>query len=162
MTACGCGALTTITHYNDNNNNMFLFTPSDEDVDIKALVEAWLKTLPRDNELLHSQLESWLEYFFRALEWVNKAADYVVDTTLVGVAMNGLSHLVGVTCKAEFVCALSRGLGANLNRETREKFAKEVFQWAQEAHPDPKRPLNTAYDAAKGRLFSYQLQVWWN
>ena len=83
----------------------------------------------------------------------------MVDTTLVGVAMNGLSHLAGVSCKSEFVCALSRGLGANLSRDAREKFARELFQWAQEVHPDSKRPLNTAYDPVKGRLYSYQLQV---
>ena len=133
---------------------------SNEDTDIKVLVKAWLRTLPKDVQHLGSQLEGWLEdYFFRALDWVIKAADFVIDTTIVGVAMNGLSHLVGVASKAEFVCALSRGLGANLKIETREKFAKEVFQWAQEAHPDPRRPLNTAYDPQTARLYSYQLQV---
>lgn len=122
---------------------------------------AWLRSQQKENESLTSQLESWLEdYFYRGLDWVTKVADYVVDTTLVGVAMTSLSHLVGVTCKAEFICALSRGLGANLKRETREKFAKEVFQWAQEAHPDPRKPLNTAYNPKTGRLFSYQLQVY--
>ena len=99
------------------------------------------------------------DYFYRGLEWVTKIAEYVVDTTLVGVAMNGLSHLMGVSCKAEFVCALSRGLGANLKDEMREKFAKELFQWAQEVHPDPRHPLNTYYDLKSGRLCSYQLQV---
>ena len=120
---------------------------------------AWLKALPKDTPNV-SQLESWLDdYFYRGLEWVTKVSDYVVGTTMVGVAMNGLSHLVGVSCKAEFVCALSRGLGANLSRETRERFAKELFQWAQEVHPDPRKPLNTCYDPKTGRLFSYQLQV---
>lgn len=55
-----------------------------------------------------------------------KANDFVVDTTLVGVALNGLSHLVGVGCKGEFACALVRGLGGNLAPNTQEKFAKEV------------------------------------
>lgn len=55
-----------------------------------------------------------------------KANDFVVDTTMVGVAMNGLSHLVGVGCKGEFACALVRGLGGNLAPNTQEKFAKEV------------------------------------
>ena len=55
-----------------------------------------------------------------------RSGDLVVRTTLVGVAMNGLSHLVGVANKAEFACALMRGLGGNLPLPTREKFAKEV------------------------------------
>ena len=122
---------------------------------------AWLKSLPAgDHTSNTSQLESWLDdYFYRGLEWVTHDSDYIVGTTMVGVAMNGLSHLVGVSCKAEFVCALSRGLGANLNRDVRERFAKELFQWAHEVHPDPRRPLNTCYDPKTGRLFSYQLQV---
>ena len=40
--------------------------------------------------------------------------------------MNGLSHLTDTSCKAEFACALMRGLGGNLGPQTREKFAKEV------------------------------------
>ena len=136
------------------------YSCSDEDTDIKALVSAWVRALPKDFQHLSSQLEGWLDdYFYRGLEWVTKIAEYVVDTTLVGVAMNGLSHLMGVSCKAEFVCALSRGLGANLKDEMREKFAKELFQWAQEVHPDPRHPLNTYYDLKSGRLCSYQLQV---
>ena len=72
-------------------------------------------------------MEGWLDdHFYRALDWVMKANDFVVETTMVGVAMNGLSHLVGVGCKAEFACALVRGLGGNLAPNTQEKFAKEV------------------------------------
>ena len=88
-----------------------------------------------------------------------KTADYVIKTTKVGVAMNGLSHLATVSTKAEFVCALSRGLGANINLDKRMEFAQEVFRCAQESHPDPHRPLNTFYDVDFGRLSFYQLQV---
>ena len=52
--------------------------------------------------------------------------DCVVETTLVGWVMNGLSHLYGVKEKPQFAVALIRGLGGNLNEGTREKFAKEV------------------------------------
>ena len=59
-----------------------------------------------------------------------KARDFVIETTLVGVAMNGLSHLGDVRCRAELSCALIRGLGGNLGTESREKLAKEVnFCW---------------------------------
>ena len=96
---------------------------SDEDTDIKALVSSWMKGLSGNS----TQLQQWIEdCFYQALDWVIAADDFVVDTTLVGVAMNGLSHLVGITCKSEFTCALMRGLGANLGVTTRETFAKEV------------------------------------
>lgn len=52
--------------------------------------------------------------------------DFVVETTLVGWVMNGLSHLCQVKNKAEFSLALIKGLGGNLNEPTREVFAKEV------------------------------------
>ena len=100
---------------------------SDEDTNIKALVTAWLQSLPPSPSL--SSLEGWIDdYFHQALDWVVRSSDLVVNTTLVGVAMNGLSHLVGVASKAEFACALVRGLGGNLPLPTREKFAKEVIQ----------------------------------
>ena len=100
---------------------------SDEDTNIKALVTAWLKSLPPSSPL--SLLEGWIEdYFYQALDWVVRCGDLVVNTTQVGVAMNGLSHLVGVASKAEFACALVRGLGGNLPLPTRERFAKEVSQ----------------------------------
>ena len=98
---------------------------SDEDTNIKALVTGWLQSLPPSPTL--SSLEGWIEdYFHQALDWVVRSGDLVVNTTVVGVAMNGLSHLVGVASKAEFACALVRGLGGNLPLPTREKFAKEV------------------------------------
>lgn len=52
--------------------------------------------------------------------------DFVVDTTLVGVVMNGLSHLHNVQDKTQFGVGLVRGLGGNLPEATREKFANEV------------------------------------
>ena len=52
--------------------------------------------------------------------------DLVVDTTLVGVVLNGLSHLHNVKDKTEFCVSLIRGLGGNLSEKTRANFAKEV------------------------------------
>ena len=117
----GCLSVSQKLHH--NITCIIVYHCSDEDTDIRALVTAWLKSLP--GEFPH--LEGWLDdHFYRALDWVMKANDFVVETTMVGVAMNGLSHLVGVGCKAEFACALMRGLGGNLAPNTQEKFAKEV------------------------------------
>ena len=52
--------------------------------------------------------------------------DLVVETSLVGVVNNGLSHLYKVKNKAHFAVSLIHGLGGNLNEATREIFAKEV------------------------------------
>ena len=52
--------------------------------------------------------------------------DFVVDTSLVGVVMNGLSHFYQVRSKTHFAVCLMRGLGGNLVESAREAFAKEV------------------------------------
>ena len=133
------------------------YTCSDEDTDIKALVRAWMITHGTSN---NSLLESWLEdYFYLSLSWVIKTNEFVVDTSLVGVALNGLSHLKGVTCKAEFVSALVRGLAGNLHPSNRETLAKDLFQRAHEIPPNAKRILDTYYDQTAGCLSTHQLEV---
>ena len=49
-----------------------------------------------------------------------------MDTSLVGMVMNGLSHLKNVSTKAQFAVCLIRGLGGNLSEASRENLAKEV------------------------------------
>ena len=95
---------------------------------MKAIVKSWLKHLP--SSLTKQQLEGWIEdHFYRCLDWVIQNGESVLDTTLVGVAMNGLSHIVGVGSKSEFACALVRGLGGNLSVTSRTAFAKEVIRY---------------------------------
>lgn len=97
---------------------------SDEDIDVKALVKSWLQSQPEEDRRM---LETFLEdHFYKALDWVLKQNEFVVETSLVGVVMNGLSHMFGVKVKQEFACALIRGLGANLSPSAKTSFAKEV------------------------------------
>ena len=51
----------------------------------------------------------------------------MVDTSLVGVVMNGLSHFYEVRSRTRFSLCLIRGLGGNLTESAREAFAKEVL-----------------------------------
>ncbi|CAL4157019.1 unnamed protein product, partial [Meganyctiphanes norvegica] len=126
---------------------------SDEDTNIRAVVKAWLSNQGDETK---RYLEPYIEqYFFNALEWVLKAGEVQVDTTLVGWVLNGLSHLQDVTSKAHFAVALVRGLGGNLPEETRAEFAREVYNWVGEHIPDQRKPLNVYYDAQRDRLESY-------
>ena len=52
--------------------------------------------------------------------------DFVVETSLVGMVLNGLSHFHNIRDKAHFALCLIRGLGGNLNEKTQEKFANDV------------------------------------
>ena len=104
------------------NDSVFPF--SDEDTDVKALVKSWLQSQPEEDRRM---LETFLEdHFYKALDWVLKQNEFVVESSLVGVVMNGLSHMHGVKVKAEFACCLIRGLGANLSPTAKTAFAKEV------------------------------------
>lgn len=57
----------------------------------------------------------------------NLQNDFVVETSLVGTVMNGLSHLRGCTDRGQFIINLLRGLGGNLNMSSRLEFAKQVI-----------------------------------
>ncbi|KAI4889837.1 hypothetical protein NFI96_027314, partial [Prochilodus magdalenae] len=129
---------------------------SDEDTDVGSLLKAWLR---REEEPNRANLENWIsDYFHRALDWVFKQNDFVVETSLVGTVLNGLSHLRGVSERGQFVVGLIRGLGGNLHFKSRQEFAKEVLAWARESPPDPRKPLDVYYDPDSGRLRAYELQ----
>ncbi|XP_071781183.2 cytoplasmic dynein 2 heavy chain 1 [Centroberyx gerrardi] len=129
---------------------------SDEDTDVGALVKSWLRGQPEE---CRSNLENWLgDYFHRALDWVLKQNDFVVETSLVGTVLNGLSHLSAVTERGQFIVSLLRGLGGNLHLKTRQEFAKELLSWARESPPDQRKPLDTYFDPDSGRLAAYTLQ----
>ncbi|KAK6172722.1 hypothetical protein SNE40_016326 [Patella caerulea] len=130
---------------------------SDEDVDVKALVKSWLSTQPESDQ---HRITSWIEdHFYRALDWVLKQNDFVVDTSLVGCVLNGLSHLHNIKNKAHFSVCLIHGLGANLSEAVRLKFAQEVFSWVGESPPESRRPLDTYYDDSVGRLMTYNTEI---
>ena len=98
---------------------------SDEDTDVKAVVQSWLA---KESEETRSQTEQMInDYFFEAYQWVIKQNEFVIDTTLIGTVLNGLSHLHGVQEKSLFALGLIRGLGGNLNEKSRETFAREVM-----------------------------------
>ncbi|XP_034460809.1 cytoplasmic dynein 2 heavy chain 1 isoform X1 [Hippoglossus hippoglossus] len=129
---------------------------SDEDIDVGALVKSWLRGQPEE---CCSNLENWLgDYFQRALDWVVKQNDFVVESSLVGTVFNGLSHLNAVTERGQFIVGLLRGLGGNLNFKTRQEFAKELLSWARESPPDTRKPLDTYYDTESGHLAAYIFQ----
>uniref|UniRef100_W5K866 Cytoplasmic dynein 2 heavy chain 1 n=1 Tax=Astyanax mexicanus TaxID=7994 RepID=W5K866_ASTMX len=129
---------------------------SDEDTDVGSLLKAWLR---REEEQNRVNLENWInDYFHRALDLVFKQNDFVVETSLVGTVLNGLSHLRGVCERGQFVVGLIRGLGGNLHLKSRQEFAKEVLSWARESPPDPRKPLDVYYDSDSSRLRAYELQ----
>jgi dynein heavy chain 2 len=128
---------------------------SNEDTDVRAIVKAWIKSHP-----VSCQLIGWIDdYFYQALDWMLSSGEGLVETTPIGLVMNGLSHLNGVNSKAEFACSLVRGLGGNLPAAVRTEFTKHVFSLTHESLPDPRHPLDTYVSPSTGRLATYQLQL---
>ncbi|RLN86865.1 hypothetical protein BBJ28_00018703, partial [Nothophytophthora sp. Chile5] len=119
---------------------------SDEDMTVSRLVSKWLLTLPPATDPSTSgtrdALTQWIdELFSKGLEELRKY-DTTVATTTVGTIFNGLSHVASASTRSEFVCALIRGLGANLAMTSRASFAKSLFMMANERPPDMNAPLD--------------------
>jgi len=130
---------------------------SEEDVDVRALVSSWLS---RQEERLQSLLQSWIDnYFYQALEYVMNAGALCVTSTKVGLVLTALSQLRGVSSKGEFVVALCRGMGSNLDMERRTALAREIFGWAAERLPDPRAPLDCFFNAQLGQYQILQPDV---
>ena len=130
---------------------------SDEDMDVNCLVKAWISHQP---EAMQERLQLWLEEAFeKGLDWTLQQAKPVVETTKVGIVLNALSHLVGVDCKEQFVCALIRGLGSNMELETRQKLAGEIWQWCSERPLNSAKPLDCFYDSKGKKLMEYKGDV---
>jgi len=147
---------------------------SDGDVDVKRIARSWLASQSSSSSSSSapvgaaapslSLLATWIDdFFFKAVEWIRRAPKgLVVETTLVGTVLNGLSQLSTqsssnkasgggsaiISTKLEFCVMLIRGLGGNLDFESRSSFARDLFSWANERFVDPAMPLNTYVDAS--------------
>ncbi|XP_054724974.1 LOW QUALITY PROTEIN: cytoplasmic dynein 2 heavy chain 1-like [Uloborus diversus] len=129
---------------------------SNEDVNVRSLVTAWLQLAEEDSRLI---LQTFIDdFFYRALDWTLKQNDFVLETSLVGTVMSALSHLKDVKNVPQFSMALARGLGNNLRKPAKEALIREVFSWTGCSLPDPNYPLNTYYDERLGRMDTYHLQ----
>jgi len=125
---------------------------SDDDVDVTRLVNRWLNT---QDESLRMNLSSWIDdLFFRALDYVLNQ-EVVVETTMVGTVLSGLSQIKNCADKNQFLCGIIRGLGGNLSPSARQKFGKEVFTWGNVRPPDLGAVLDCFIDKS-GNLSSYK------
>ncbi|KAJ3390612.1 Cytoplasmic dynein 2 heavy chain 1 [Lobulomyces angularis] len=129
---------------------------SDETIDIPALVKAWIIKIPEKNRV---NVTDWINsYFYKSLSWISQNSELAVNVSKVGVVLNGLSHLLNVPTKLNFLNGLIRGFGSNLLIETRLAFANEVYSWGNEKIVDPKKALSYFVDE-KGKLTEYQLKL---
>ena len=125
---------------------------SDETIDVKSVVDAWLLKLAERNNI-----SQWIEsYFYKCVDWVSTNAEAAVEVSKIGLVLNGLSCLSNSKSKTEFACNLIKGFGSNLLVDDRVVFANLVFEWIG-IKIDSKKPLNYFIDL-KGNLQEYQLK----
>ncbi|EFC42807.1 cytoplasmic dynein [Naegleria gruberi] len=118
---------------------------SDNDVDVKSFVHAWMNR----HEDLTDNLKSLVDnYFYQALDAVLAVdqSEFVIESTSMGIIMNGLSHITpDISTKGEFANSLVKGLGSSLNIKAREKLAKDIYTLCSESSLDLRRPLDYYY-----------------
>jgi dynein heavy chain 2 len=128
---------------------------SDEDMNASRLVSKWLLS---QSDVHRPDLETWLDdLFFRALDFVVALRSFIVQTTIVGTILSGLSSIFGVSTKRAFIVGLIQGLGGNLSLPDRSCFAREVFLWAKERPVDQGAPLDCDVDESGKNYISYNL-----
>lgn len=88
-----------------------------------------------------------------------KANDFVVDTSLVGCVLNGLSLMSGVTSKLEFAVNLYKGLAGNINESSRDGLAKEIFSHIGQSAPSGRKSLSIFYNKNRDRIDTYDSDV---
>jgi len=110
-------------------SRMGMIYMSDENIDIKLLVKAWLDKQDKKSAKVLSQFID--NFFYKALDWITKHPDAsVVKTTKIGNVFNGLSHLAGATSLNNFIFGLIRGFGSNLYQNPRQEFALALINLA--------------------------------
>ena len=137
-------------------SRMAMIFLSDEDTNITGLVNSWIL---RQDEDTRENIERMIaDMFYKAVDWCVKANDMVIETTLVGLVLNGLSHLENASNRLEFSVGLLKGLGGNLNVGSRNNLAQEIFKWCGESAPG-RNPTNVFYNKTRDRLESYSNEV---
>ena len=90
-----------------------------------------------------------------ALDWVQAQEHQMVETTRVGLVLNGFSQINGVAARPQFLVGLVRGLAGGLEPAVRAEFASWLFQEAGERMPSPNDPLGTYWSERTGSLDTY-------
>ena len=135
---------------------------SDEDTDVKNIVNSWISkySTPDDENETNTMKQCMDEIFFPAIDFCVRSGDLLVDTSLVGCVLNGLSMLrSGVANRLEFAVKLFKGLAGNINDTSREGLAKEIFGKVGQSPPSGRKSQSIYYNKSRDRLDVYESDV---
>ena len=104
---------------------------SDEAMEVERMISRWIRMNSGDDT--QGQMEAWFkDYFHKAFQWALTHAK-VVETTKGGILESALSHLaLHPGSKVDFLAGLMRGLGSNMNEETRTAFYGDMSRMSGE------------------------------
>jgi hypothetical protein len=101
-------------------------------------------------------MQKWIdEYFYANFDYATKSTERVIDTSLVGLLFNALSHLNGAVSVADFAVRLTRGLTGNCSAAQRADIAKQVLSTCGLHSPDAADPANLVYNTRSDSLMTY-------
>ncbi|KAJ3130163.1 Cytoplasmic dynein 2 heavy chain 1 [Nowakowskiella sp. JEL0407] len=129
---------------------------SEETLDLKLLIKSKVSHFPPERQ---SSLSSWIdEFFFKSIDYIYQNCEFVIPSTKTGLVLNGFSQLHEVSSRLSFLFSLVRGLGANLQVESRINFANELIKWAGETGPPEPKKILDFFVNKNDRLEKYQLK----
>lgn len=144
-------------------SRMGIIYMNQEDLDIKSIINSWCKRFKSKNEKnmsVASNLESWFEnYFIEIYNSLIQNHQLMLSTTHYGSINNLLSLLSEVDSRTKFTDCLIKGLGANLNLESRKKLAMEIYSLTGDKPSNLSNPLNHFYDRNSNSLKEYTNQL---
>lgn len=125
---------------------------SSEDLNKNLLIESWL-TKQSNEEILRIFIE---KYFIKALEWIESEGERPLVTSTISLTKLGLQHLNNTDKKEEFFINILRGLGSTLEEESRNDFAKELFNWGDVYVTDALHSHYSYYNASRDIIEIYE------
>jgi dynein heavy chain 2 len=138
-------------------SRMAMIFLSNEDTNITGVVNTWLKKQPEGKQEFLRQLIN--EMFYKAVDWCIAVNEFVVETSLVGTVLNGLSQLTAhIESRLEFAILLFRGLGGNLMVTSKDLLAREILGWCGETLPS-RYPSCIFYNKKRDKLDSYSNEM---
>ncbi|XP_066245842.1 cytoplasmic dynein 2 heavy chain 1 [Euwallacea similis] len=124
---------------------------SSEDINLVDVLKVKLRDFPeKQREFLQSLIK---DYFFKAINWVKANGETSLDRSIISIAKTGISQMIHVETKLNFIVTLITSFAMQLKPEFRQEFSELIFEWMDETPPSYTSKLY--YDKDKDCLNSY-------
>ncbi|XP_044749353.1 cytoplasmic dynein 2 heavy chain 1 [Coccinella septempunctata] len=106
---------------------------SEQDLNVDDYVRNFVDSQSEDFKMAIGPLID--EYFMKCVNWIGEKGETSIPCSKLAIVKIGLSQLEPVRNKQAFIVAIVNGLGQLLQRDFRELYAQQVFDWLNETPP---------------------------